>query len=199
VVNYNGQLYKLSVFGRHNIQNALAAVSVCMQLGISGNDGFERLTTFTGAARRLEKITEGERLTIYRDFAHAPSKLRATLNAVREAYSGYCLIACFELHTFSSLNEQFLNEYAGTMDAADEAVVYYSQHALQLKGLPLLQKDAVASHFGRQGLWVTDNKEALMSHLSDLIQKTDLPVFLLLMSSGTFDGIEWINFSEQFK
>ncbi len=182
---------KVSVFGRHNILNMQAAIDVCMELGIAEADCHKSIASFTGAARRLEKVKEEAGLLVYRDFAHAPSKLRATLNAVREAYAGHHLIACFELHTFSSLNEKFLNEYAHSMDAADDAIVYFSHHALDLKGLPNLDTNTVKQYFARPDVLVLDEKNKLEETIKKQIGKQEKPVFLLLMSSGTFDGIDW--------
>jgi len=188
---------KVSVFGRHNLQNMQAAINVCMELGVTEENCYKAIASFTGAARRLEKVKEEKNLLVYRDFAHAPSKLKATLDAVREAYPGHHLIACFELHTFSSLNEQFLSEYAHSMDAADDAIVYFSHHALSLKGLPSLDAETVGSYFGRKDIIVTDEREKLENTVQGMISNQQKPVFLLLMSSGTFDGIDWNNVSSQ--
>jgi UDP-N-acetylmuramate: L-alanyl-gamma-D-glutamyl-meso-diaminopimelate ligase len=182
---------QVSVFGRHNIQNMQAAIDVCKELGVPEKQCYEAIASFKGAARRLEKVKEEEGLLVYRDFAHAPSKLKATLNAVREAYANYHLVACFELHTFSSLNEQFLSEYAHSMDGADDAIVYFSHHALSLKGLPTLQPAIVKKYFDRSDLNVIDNKDELLETVEKMINNKEKPVFLLLMSSGTFDGIAW--------
>lgn len=184
----------VSVFGRHNLLNMRAAIDVCMELGVTESDCYKAISTFTGAARRLEKVKEEKGLLVYRDFAHAPSKLKATLNAVREAYATHHLIACFELHTFSSLNEKFLSEYAHSMDAADNAIVYFSHHALQLKGLPNLDPGTVKNYFSRDDLDIIDGKTQLQQKVNELVAisgNTGKPVFLLLMSSGTFDGIDW--------
>jgi len=162
-----------------------------MELGVSEADCYKAIASFTGAARRLEKVKEEKNLLVYRDFAHAPSKLRATLNAVREAYPDHHLVACFELHTFSSLNEQFLSEYAHSMDAADDAIVYFSHHALNLKGLPNLDPASVKKYFERDDVNILDEKTKLEGKVRDLISGREKPVFLLLMSSGTFDGIDW--------
>lgn len=188
---------KVSVFGRHNLLNMQAAIDVCMELGVSESDCYKAISSFTGAARRLEKVKEEKGLLVYRDFAHAPSKLRATLNAVREAYASHHLVACFELHTFSSLNEQFLSEYAHSMDAADEAIVYFSHHALGLKGLPPLDPANVKKYFQRNDVIVVDKKEKLENIVKEMISNKHKPVFLLLMSSGTFDGIDWNTVSSQ--
>ncbi len=191
VIDTSGGPVKVSVFGRHNILNMQAAIDVCMELGVSEQDCYKAIRSFTGAARRLEKVKEEKDLLVYRDFAHAPSKLKATLNAVREAYPDHHLVACFELHTFSSLNEKFLSEYAGSMDAADDAMIFFSHHALDLKGLPDLNKDIVRKYFDRDDVIVIDQKSVLESTVQDKISGKEKPVFLLLMSSGTFDGIDW--------
>lgn len=181
----------VSVFGRHNLLNMQAALGVCLELGLSEEQFFRSIASFTGAARRLEKLLEQDRLVAFRDFAHAPSKLRATLDAVREAYPSHELVACFELHTYSSLSEAFLKEYAHSMDAADKAIVYFSHHALALKGLPELNSDQVQQHFQRTDLVVADDTAALTALVRQAIHGTDKPVCLLLMSSGTFDNLDW--------
>lgn len=184
-------MVRVSVFGRHNLLNMQAAIDVCMELGVTEKACYEAIASFTGAARRLEKVLEQDKLLVYRDFAHAPSKLKATLDAVREAYPTHRLVACFELHTYSSLNEQFLNQYTGSMNGADDAIVYFSHHALKLKGLPTLAPDIVAKYFGREDVTIIDNREELERTVTDKISGNEKPVFLLLMSSGTFDGIDW--------
>lgn len=182
---------KVSVFGRHNLLNMEAAVAVCMELGIAKADCYKAIASFSGAAKRLEKILEAPGLVAYRDFAHAPSKLKATLDAVREAYPDRELIACFELHTYSSLNEQFLSEYGHSMDSADKAIVHFSHHSIELKGLPNLDTATVKKYFAREDLAVTDDKTKLESAVHALLTESQKPVCLLLMSSGTFDGIDW--------
>lgn len=182
---------QVSVFGRHNLLNMEAAIKVCGQLSISRQDCYKGIVSFTGAARRLEKLKEEKDLVVYRDFAHAPSKLKATLDAVKEAYPTQKVIACFELHTFSSLNEQFLSEYAGSMNAADDAIVFFSNHALQLKGLPALDPAVVKKYFNRDNLQVINDKDNLKETVTQLVKTSKEPVCLLLMSSGTFDGIDW--------
>jgi UDP-N-acetylmuramate: L-alanyl-gamma-D-glutamyl-meso-diaminopimelate ligase len=183
----------VSVFGNHNLLNMQAAKAVCLALGISSADFHKSIASFSGAARRLEKIMEREGLVAFRDFAHAPSKLKATLTAVREAYPDHELIACFELHTYSSLNAAFLREYAHSMDAADQAIVYFSHHALALKGLPALDAQEVQRHFARPDLVVADAQEPLINWVREKLSRAGRPVCLLLMSSGTFDGIDWNN------
>lgn len=181
----------VSIFGRHNLLNLNAALKVCLSLGVRKENFYKAIATFTGAARRLEKIAEKENLLVFRDFAHAPSKLKATLDAVKEAMPTRRVIACFELHTFSSLNEQFLSEYRHSMDAADISIVFFSHHALQMKGLPRLDKQIVHSYFQRPDLLVIDDKNELEQKVKDLLADKNGQTCLLLMSSGTFDGIQW--------
>lgn len=180
------------IFGRHNLLNLSAALKVCLELGISEARFYAAISSFTGASRRLEKIAEKEGLLVFRDFAHAPSKLKATLDAVKEAMPDRRVVACFELHTFSSLNEQFLQEYAHSMDSADAAFVFFSHHALQHKGLPALDRETVHRYFARPDLQVIDSKEELQFQIGNLLSQQDGDTCLLLMSSGTFDGIQWV-------
>lgn len=183
---------QVSVFGWHNLLNLEAARNVCNELGISDADFYKAITDFTGAARRLERLFEKPGIIAFRDFAHAPSKLKATISGVKQALPGHRVIAVFELHTFSSLNAEFLSQYDGAMAAADEPIVFYSHHALEMKGLPSLQPAAVEKHFAQESLKAVDNKEALINEVKARIQGAgDQPVCLLLMSSGTFEGIDW--------
>lgn len=192
VLQTTGGPVAVSIFGRHNLLNLNAAEAVCLSLGIQEERFYTAISSFKGAARRLEKIAQKEGLTVFRDFAHAPSKLKATLDAVKEAMPTRRVIACFELHTFSSLNEQFLSEYAHSMDAADKAIVFFSHHALQLKGLPALESAQVYRYFQRTDLEVFDDKEALQQRVRALLDADGADTCLLLMSSGTFDGIQWV-------
>ena len=178
----------LAVFGRHNMLNLMGAKAVCRALGVSEEVFYKAIGDFKGAARRLEKAFETEKVVAFRDFAHAPSKLAATLSSVREAYPGRQLIALFELHTFSSLSAEFLSQYAGSMDPADTAMVYFSKEALALKRLPELQKETVHEAFGRPDLEVYNNPESLEAGVKEALSISAGKICLLLMSSGTFDG-----------
>ena len=183
---------KVHVLGKHNLLNMQAAIKVCMELGIAEAMCYEAIASFTGAAKRLEKIIDTDGLIAFRDFAHAPSKLKATLQAVRENFSDYHLIACFELHTYSSLNEAFLKEYNQSMEGADEAIVFYSKEALHIKGLEDLNANTIKTHFNTKGLQVFNNKEDLWNYVySSVNSQTGKPICLLLMSSGTFEDIDW--------
>lgn len=188
-VNAPYGLQSVRIFGNHNIQNMEAARLVCKELGISDGDFYHAISSFDGAARRFEKINERENFVAYRDFAHAPSKLKATLEGARNQFANSYLIACFELHTYSSLSADFLSEYKGAMRACDAGAVFFSKHALQLKGLPMLDKQNIIHHFDTATLKVYDDKAALEQWIKEEIAKADKPVCLLLMSSGTFDGM----------
>ena len=181
----------ISVFGWHNLLNLEAARGVCNALDISDEDFYKAIMDFSGAARRLERMFEKPGVIAFRDFAHAPSKLKATIGAVRDALPQRCVVAVFELHTFSSLNAGFLSQYAGAMAAADDAIVFYSQHALALKGLPQLNPDEIKQHFAQDNLLVADTKERLIAQVKEKIAGAGKPVCLLLMSSGNFEGIDW--------
>ncbi len=178
----------LRVFGRHNLLNMTAARYACNALGISDEQFDEAIQSFGGASKRLELVKATADCAVYKDFAHAPSKLRATISAMREQYPARRLVACMELHTFSSLTAEFLKQYAGTMDNADVPFVYYSQHALQLKKLPNLDPEQVKASFANERVRVfTDSKQMV----DELRKMKWQDANLLMMSSGNFDGIDF--------
>ncbi|OGX90542.1 UDP-N-acetylmuramate--L-alanine ligase [Hymenobacter coccineus] len=177
----------IQVFGEHNLRNISAAREVCKQLGIKGKDFYRAVASFPGAARRLELLARGATSVVYKDFAHAPSKLRATAGALKQQFPQRRLVACLELHTFSSLNPDFLPQYAHCFDAPDVAVVYFNPHVLEHKRLPPLPPAAVAAAFQRPDLRVITDSHELAEFLH--AQPWD-DTNLLLMSSGTFDGLD---------
>jgi UDP-N-acetylmuramate: L-alanyl-gamma-D-glutamyl-meso-diaminopimelate ligase len=186
--------FPLMVFGNHNLMNLEGARLVCNQLNISNSDFYKAIGTFKGASNRLELIASKTGFNAYRDFAHAPSKLKATLEAVKEQFADRKLIACFELHTYSSLNKDFLDQYAGSMEKADVAVVYFSPHALALKKLPMLSPEDIKVSFRKQGLLVFSDSEKFQEFLLD---QEYTNTNLLLMSSGNYDGLNVKNFAEK--
>ena len=189
IVKFEGKEYPLRIFGRHNLQNLEAAHLVCRSIGIAADDFFRVITSFSGAARRLEKIFEKPGLLVFNDFAHSPSKLKATIEAVKEQYPGRKLIACMELHTFSSLRKEFLQEYSGAMDKADVPVVIFNPENLKHKRLDPLNIEEVKLAFGRKDILVVTSGEQLESFLKQtIIQEKD--AILLMMSSGNFFGID---------
>ncbi len=183
----NQKEYKVNVFGAHNRANMMAALNVCIELGISVEHFFESITSFNGASKRLELVNENSTCKIYRDFAHAPSKLKASVLAIREQYKDKRIIAIFELHTFSSLNKDFLPKYKGSLEMADEAIVYYSEHTIQIKNMESLSKQIIENAFDKKGLKVISDKEKLRSEIEQLRLDNCIVV---MMSSGTFDGID---------
>jgi len=187
LLNKKDEEVAIQVFGAHNLRNISAAKEVCKQLGIKGKDFFRAVASFPGAARRLELVREGATSVVYKDFAHAPSKLKATTNALKQQFPQRRLVACLELHTFSSLNPAFLPQYAHCFDAPDVAVVYFNPHVLEHKRLPPLAAATVAEAFQRPDLRVITDSAELAAFLRR--QQWD-NANLLLMSSGTFDGLD---------
>jgi UDP-N-acetylmuramate: L-alanyl-gamma-D-glutamyl-meso-diaminopimelate ligase len=184
----------LKVFGDHNLLNLNAAYLACKELGLTAKDFLVPIAGFTGASKRLELIAKNEKLSIYRDFAHAPSKVNATMHAVRQQFPKRKLIAVLELHTYSSLNAGFMSEYQHAMDEADGPAVFYSKHALELKRMPELPKEAVEKGFGTPGLKVFNDRKHLEAWL--LEQNYD-DACLLLMSSGNYDGLDIATFANK--
>lgn len=182
-----GQKTALKIFGNHNLLNLHAAFFVCKQLGIEASKFVKAIADFSGAAKRLELISSTETNNIYRDFAHAPSKVKASIEAVKQQFPERRLIAILELHTYSSLNENFMKEYNGAMDQADVGIVFYSKHALELKRMPPLQKEKVKKGFGKDNLIVFTAKQELENWLQHH-EYSDTN--LLLMSSGSYDGFD---------
>jgi UDP-N-acetylmuramate: L-alanyl-gamma-D-glutamyl-meso-diaminopimelate ligase len=194
VVTLEGHSGALKVFGEHNLLNLQAACLACKEVGVGPAEFLRGIGTFGGAAKRLELMVRNERLNIYRDFAHAPSKVKATMDAVKKQFPDRALIAVLELHTYSSLNEQFLSEYKGAMDLADKAAVFYSRHALELKRLPPLSPKKVIDGFGKADLAVLNDKEDLRKWLMEQSYEN---VNLLLMSSGNYDGLDIPGFASE--
>ncbi|MCC6601403.1 MAG: peptidoglycan synthetase [Crocinitomicaceae bacterium] len=178
----------LLIFGNHNLQNLNGALLVCRRLGLTDKQFFDAIRTFKGAARRLELVKKNDSVAVYKDFAHSPSKLKATTTALKEQFPGRKLVACMELHTFSSLNARFLEEYKGSMDKADEAVIYFNPHTIEHKKLPPITVEQVREAFGTDRLRVfTDSKKLKEEILSKDWHRSNL----LLMTSGNFDGIDF--------
>jgi UDP-N-acetylmuramate: L-alanyl-gamma-D-glutamyl-meso-diaminopimelate ligase len=192
-VTINNESIGLSVFGNHNLQNLHAAYWACNQLGIHAHEFLQAIQSFTGASKRLELLAKNNTTNVYRDFAHAPSKVTATVQAVKKQFPERQLVAVLELHTFSSLNEQFMKEYGGALEKADIAIVFYSNHALELKRMPPLPKNMVEQGFNKENLIVLNNKTVLETTLNQLnYYNTNL----LFMSSGNYDGLDIIAYAK---
>ena len=178
----------LEIFGKHNMQNLAGAKWICQHMGVGEDDFFEAISSFKGASKRLEKIAENESTVIFKDFAHSPSKVAATTKAVKNQYEARKLLACLELHTYSSLNTEFLKEYKGALDSADTAVVFYSPHALEIKQLEKISSEQIKKAFERDDLIVYTNPTKFREFLfsQDFTNSA-----LLLMSSGNYGGLDF--------
>ncbi|WP_053973173.1 UDP-N-acetylmuramate--L-alanine ligase [Polaribacter dokdonensis] len=178
----------LEIFGKHNLQNLAGAKWICQHMGIDEDDFYEAIASFSGASKRLERVTENLETVIFKDFAHSPSKVAATTKAVKEQYSNRTLIACLELHTYSSLNAEFLSEYKGALDAADKAVVFYSPHAVEIKQLDEVSKQQIADAFQREDLIIYTNPTEFKAFL---FEENLANSAVVLMSSGNYGGLDF--------
>lgn len=178
----------LKIFGKHNLQNLSGAKLVCNEIGIKDELFYKAIKSFSGASKRLELVNENKDTKVFKDFAHSPSKLKASVNAVKEQFQNKKLVACIELHTFSSLNKEFLSEYQACLDKADVPIVYYNSHTIKLKRLPELAPDTIKEAFANNKLMVYTNSELLEK---DLLKMSWNDANLLMMSSGNFDGIDF--------
>lgn len=195
-VFHNGLKIPLLIFGNHNLMNMEGARLVCREAGLNDTEFYEAIQSFKGAAKRLELVARNESTAMFKDFAHSPSKLKATTQAVKEQFKDRKLIACMELHTFSSLNENFLNEYQGAMAAADEAYVYFNPHTIEHKKLKPISREQVKQAFGGNNIEVFIDSNELVDRLksANLSGKN-----LLMMSSGNFDGIDFNRLAEELE
>jgi UDP-N-acetylmuramate: L-alanyl-gamma-D-glutamyl-meso-diaminopimelate ligase len=182
------------VFGEHNMQNLSAAKEACLAAGISEDDFYNSIQSFAGTSKRLQRLVENENGTAFLDFAHSPSKVKATIEAVTSRYPGRNIIACFELHTYSSLNFDFLPNYKETLSSATFAFVYYNPHQFEIKKLQPLSKELVSDAFGGTNLIVYDNSGNLFEEIRK--RHFQYPVYLF-MSSGDFDGSDLKSISEE--
>ncbi|HLT53545.1 MAG TPA: Mur ligase family protein [Flavobacteriaceae bacterium] len=178
----------VEIFGKHNLNNLAGAKWICQHMGVDEDDFYEAIATFKGASKRLEKIAESPKAVAYKDFAHSPSKVAATTKAVKEQYPHRTLVACLELHTYSSLNAEFLKEYEGALNAANVAVVFYSPHAVEIKKLDPISHEQIAQAFNREDLIIYTNPADFKNYLfgQDFTNKA-----LLLMSSGNYGGLDF--------
>jgi UDP-N-acetylmuramate: L-alanyl-gamma-D-glutamyl-meso-diaminopimelate ligase len=184
------------MFGKHNLNNLEGARWICQLMGVQLEDFYEAIATFKGASKRLEKIGEGPSSIAYKDFAHSPSKVKATTEALKNQYPERRLLACLELHTYSSLNPEFLSEYQGALDAADKAVVFYSPHAVKIKKLEAVSAVQISEAFQRNDLAVFTDPTAFKEYLFE----QDLnDTSLLLMSSGDYGGLDFKKVKEILK
>tara|TARA_B100000795_G_scaffold267241_1_gene251713 strand:- start:616 stop:1968 length:1353 start_codon:yes stop_codon:yes gene_type:complete len=178
----------LEIFGKHNLENLAGAKWICQHMGVDEDDFYEAIAGFSGASMRLEKIIENPSTVIFKDFAHSPSKVAATTKAVKEQYTERTVLACLELHTYSSLNAEFLAEYKGALDFADKAVVFYSPHAVKIKQLEEVTAVQIANAFQRDDLIIYTNPQEFKDFLfSQNLEKSAV----VLMSSGNYGGLDF--------
>ncbi len=180
-------LMPIEVFGKHNLSNLAGAKWICQNMGVDEDDFYEAIATFKGASKRLEKIAQGKTCAVYKDFAHSPSKVAATTKAVKEQFLDRKLIACLELHTYSSFNPEFLKEYKGALDPADVPIVFYSPESVAIKKLAPVTSEQIASAFQRDDLKIMTNADDFQAFL--YAQNFDNAV-VLLMSSGNYGGLD---------
>lgn len=177
----------IEIFGKHNMNNLAGAKWICQHMGIDEEDFYAAIPSFMGASKRLEKLADNGSAAVYKDFAHSPSKVKATTEAVKDQYPHRKLIACLELHTYSSLNADFLKEYDGALDAADQGCVYYSPKSLEIKRLDPIDASDIRQAFGREDLITFTDSGSFESFLSNLDLNNHV---LLLMSSGNYGGVD---------
>jgi UDP-N-acetylmuramate: L-alanyl-gamma-D-glutamyl-meso-diaminopimelate ligase len=181
----HNRVIPMKVFGEHNMQNLSAAKEACNAAGVGEDDFYNAISGFEGTSKRLQKLKENDKGIVYLDFAHSPSKVKATVEAIVSRYPGRNIITCLELHTYSSLNLDFLPEYAGTMSGSSVAFVYYNPHAAEMKKLKPFSKEDVQASFGDTDLEVFNDSKKLFERLGNTGLSS--PVFLF-MSSGDFNG-----------
>ena len=178
----------LEIFGKHNLQNMAGAKWICQHIGVGEEQFYEAIASFKGASKRLEKIGESANAVAFKDFAHSPSKVKATTAAVKEMYADKKVLACLELHTYSSLNKKFLSHYKDALAKADKAVVFYSPHALEIKKMDPISKAEIKDAFAREDLIVYTDPKAFKAFL---FQENLTDTALLLMSSGNYGGLDF--------
>ena len=186
-INFNNELYRLKIFGDHNLQNISGALNICKALGVESEDFYNAITSFNGASNRLELVYKSSETIIFKDFAHSPSKVKATTEAVRKQFPNRKLISFFELHTYSSLNPLFLEKYKDTLKHSDECYIYYSEKNMRIKRLEPIDSELIIRSFNHSSLTVIDNYEKLNKKIYDLDLSNSV---LLMMSSGKFGGLD---------
>jgi UDP-N-acetylmuramate: L-alanyl-gamma-D-glutamyl-meso-diaminopimelate ligase len=195
-ITMDGITVPLKVFGNHNLYNLQAAFWVCKTLGVDSKAFLQSIQGFTGASKRLEILLQNKNITIFRDFAHAPSKVKATIEAVKQQFPQRHLTAVFELHTYSSLNASFFKEYEGVFNQADSCAIFYAEHALLIKKMPPINEELLQQCIAKKGLVVFHEKPKLLNWIA---QQPKTQASLLLMSSGDFDGLDINELIDHFK
>lgn len=194
IIEWEGKEYILKIFGEHNLMNIYGAMLACQEIGISNNDFLNAIQNFSGASKRLELVKENDNVAIYKDFAHSPSKLKATISAFKNQFPDRKLVAAMELHTFSSLTSEFLLQYKGAMDMADFPIVYFNPKTIEHKGLQEITKEQVLSAFDREDIIICNKSSEVIDYIRTIKWEN---TNLLMMSSGNFDGINFDELANQ--
>lgn len=187
LISEKGSEIPVRIFGDHNLANISGALKICRELGISNENFYQAIQSFRGAAKRLELIEENEDTKVFLDFAHAPSKLKATISAVKQQYPDKELIAIMELHTFSSLNKEFLKQYSGTMMKANIPMIYFNPETIRHKKMEMFPPAFVKESFNQQNIHIYNDSKKLTNDLKTYSLKNRN---LLFMTSGNFGGID---------
>ena len=193
-LKYNNQNIELNIFGEHNLQNLAGAKIICNKLGLTDSQFFNSISSFKGAAKRLQKLKEKNDTTIFLDFAHSPSKLKATVEAVKQQFENRKIIACMELHTFSSLKKEFLPQYKNTMLDADLAYVYFNPETIKHKKLEEISKELVKASFESNNVQVYNDSQELITKIKSINLENTC---LLFMTSGNFSGVDLKEFANK--
>ena len=195
-INHDDNLHKLQIFGKHNLENISGAHHICNLMGVSNQGFYNSLKSFKGASNRLELVYKSSNSFIFKDFAHSPSKVAATTRAVKEQFQGKRLIACFELHTYSSLNPKFLQKYRNSLESAEECIICYSQKNMKIKRLKPIDEAFISDSFNHKNLTVIGN----LNMFQEKVLSIDLSnTVLLMMSSGKFGGFDFEKFKKNTK
>jgi UDP-N-acetylmuramate: L-alanyl-gamma-D-glutamyl-meso-diaminopimelate ligase len=181
----HNRVVPLKIFGEHNMQNLSAAKETCLAAGVTEDNFYSAIESFEGISKRLQKLIENEKGVVYFDFAHSPAMVKAAVEAIVARYPGRAIIACLELHAYSSLSIDFLPLYEGTMESATAAFIYFNPHTIGLKKLEPISKESVKKVFGGNNVWIYNNSCELFSEIKD--RDYFNPVYLF-MSSGDFEG-----------
>ena len=187
VISWEGKSYEFPFFGLHNMENLSGACRLCNELGMTTEAFLEALQDFKGASKRMQLLVNKDGKLVYKDFAHAPSKVKASVRAVRNRFPHKHLVACVELHTFSSLNPAFHSEYNGAFEGVDDAIIFYNDHTLKMKKMPPIDPEELREKVGYPGLHVINQRSQLENLL---LSRPKNNVVYLMMSSGTFQGLD---------
>ncbi|GAB4019310.1 UDP-N-acetylmuramate--L-alanine ligase [Spirosoma koreense] len=186
LITKKGQKIPVQIFGQHNMKNIAGAMTVCDRIGITEDQFYEAIPTFNGVPQRLEKVAESDSKVVYRDFAHSPAKVEATIEAVKHQQPERKLLAILELHTFSSLNKSFLEQYKGTLNEADQAIIYIDRYTAEPQ-TDSTSLEEIKTAFDKAALEIFTNSADLATYL---IQQRETAQSFLLMSSGSFGDLD---------